>query len=145
LTFRYPQRAGLRRFQLAKASPLASLDFMSTITNHFSPSARNDKLGFLFRGTLAILLSCCLLLFVMPAAHAQSRKVVAIAHRGEHLHNPENTIQAFQEAIRVGADFFELDVQTTSDDKLVPERKRQRPAPSLWFVLIGGCECCRDD
>jgi glycerophosphoryl diester phosphodiesterase len=56
---------------------------------------------------------------LMPAAQAQSRKVVAISHRGEHLHHPENTIPAFEEAIRVGADFFELDVQTTSDGKLV--------------------------
>jgi glycerophosphoryl diester phosphodiesterase len=58
-------------------------------------------------------------LLLMPVARAQSRKVVAISHRGEHLHHPENTIPAFQEAIRVGADFFELDVQTTSDGKLV--------------------------
>src|ERR1700676_5494204 len=53
-----------------------------------------------------------------PAA-AQSRHVVAISHRGEHLERPENTIPAFQEAIRVGADFIEVDVQTTSDGKLV--------------------------
>jgi glycerophosphoryl diester phosphodiesterase len=50
---------------------------------------------------------------------AQPRKVVAISHRGEHLERPENTIPAFREAIRVGADFFELDVQTTADGKLV--------------------------
>ncbi len=47
------------------------------------------------------------------------RVVVAIAHRGEHLHHPENTLPAFAEAIRVGADFFELDVRTTSDGKLI--------------------------
>jgi len=50
---------------------------------------------------------------------AQTRHVVAISHRGEHLHHPENTIPAFQEAIRLGANFFEVDVQTTSDGKLV--------------------------
>jgi glycerophosphoryl diester phosphodiesterase len=50
---------------------------------------------------------------------AQSRRVVAISHRGEHLQRPENTLPAFQEAIRVGADFIEVDVQTTSDGKLV--------------------------
>jgi glycerophosphoryl diester phosphodiesterase len=50
---------------------------------------------------------------------AQTRSVVAISHRGEHLQRPENTIPAFQEAIRVGADFIEVDVQTTSDGKLV--------------------------
>jgi len=35
------------------------------------------------------------------------------------LHHPENTLLAYQEAIRVGADFFEVDVRTTSDGKLV--------------------------
>lgn len=48
-----------------------------------------------------------------------AQNVVAISHRGEHLQRPENTIPAFQEAIRVGADFFEVDVRTTSDGKLV--------------------------
>ncbi|HLW77398.1 MAG TPA: glycerophosphodiester phosphodiesterase family protein [Bryobacteraceae bacterium] len=50
---------------------------------------------------------------------AQDRHVVAIAHRGEHLHHPENTIPAFEEAIRDGADFIEVDVRTSSDGKLV--------------------------
>src|SRR6266700_5324242 len=60
----------------------------------------------------------CLVLFLLPAA-AQTRHVVAISHRGEHLRRPENTIPAFEEAIRVGADFIEVDVRTTSDGKLV--------------------------
>lgn len=59
------------------------------------------------------------LLLLALAAQGQPRRVVAIAHRGEHLHHPENTIPAFQEAIRVGADFIEVDVRTTSDGKLV--------------------------
>jgi glycerophosphoryl diester phosphodiesterase len=42
-----------------------------------------------------------------------------IAHRGEHLHHPENTLQAYQAAIDAGADFIEVDVRTTSDGKLV--------------------------
>jgi glycerophosphoryl diester phosphodiesterase len=46
-------------------------------------------------------------------------QIVAISHRGEHLERPENTIPAFQEAIRVGADYIEVDVRTTSDGKLV--------------------------
>jgi len=50
---------------------------------------------------------------------AQTRHVVAISHRGEHLHHPENTIPAFEEAIRAGADFIEVDVQTSADGKLV--------------------------
>jgi glycerophosphoryl diester phosphodiesterase len=46
-------------------------------------------------------------------------KIRVIAHRGEHLHHPENTMAAFKTAIDVGADYFELDVRTTSDGKLV--------------------------
>jgi len=52
-------------------------------------------------------------------APAQTRHVVAIAHRGEHLHHPENTLPAFQEAIDVGADFIEVDVRTTADGNLI--------------------------
>jgi glycerophosphoryl diester phosphodiesterase len=48
-----------------------------------------------------------------------AQNIVAISHRGEHLQRPENTVPAFQEAIRVGADFIEVDVRTTSDGKLV--------------------------
>jgi len=59
-----------------------------------------------------------LLLLACAAAYAQP-KIVVIAHRGEHLHHPENTIPAFQAAVDAGADFFELDVRTTSDGKLV--------------------------
>ena len=49
----------------------------------------------------------------------QPMHVVAIAHRGEHLRHPENTIPAFTEAIRVDADFIEADVRTSADGKLV--------------------------
>jgi glycerophosphoryl diester phosphodiesterase len=53
------------------------------------------------------------------AAYSQDRQIVAIAHRGEHLHHPENTIPAYAEAIRVGVDFIEVDVRTSADGKLV--------------------------
>jgi glycerophosphoryl diester phosphodiesterase len=46
-------------------------------------------------------------------------QVVVIAHRGEHRAHPENTLPAFQAAIDAGADFFELDVRTTADSRLV--------------------------
>jgi glycerophosphoryl diester phosphodiesterase len=58
-------------------------------------------------------------LSLFTAAAWGQAQVVAISHRGEHLVRPENTIPAFEEAIRVGADFIEVDVQTTSDGMLV--------------------------
>jgi glycerophosphoryl diester phosphodiesterase len=60
-----------------------------------------------------------LLILACAAAFAQPKTVVVIAHRGEHLHHPENTLPAFQAAVDAGADFFEIDVRTTSDGKLV--------------------------
>jgi glycerophosphoryl diester phosphodiesterase len=60
-----------------------------------------------------------LILACSAAAFAQSKSIVVIAHRGEHLQHPENTMPAFQGAVDAGADFFELDVRTTSDGKLV--------------------------
>src|SRR5512142_3343083 len=87
---------------------------MNRMTHPCSPFAQRHHTNFT-RLVLALLLCTCLL----TPALAQSRKIVVISHRGEHLHHPENTLPAFQEAIRVGADFFELDVQTTADGKLV--------------------------
>jgi glycerophosphoryl diester phosphodiesterase len=60
-----------------------------------------------------------LVLALLAVSAAFAQHVVAISHRGEHLHHPENTIAAFQAAVDAGADFFELDVRTTSDGKLV--------------------------
>jgi glycerophosphoryl diester phosphodiesterase len=56
---------------------------------------------------------------LLCAAQGQTRRVAAIAHRGEHLHHPENTMPAFEEATRLGADYIEVDVRTTADGKLV--------------------------
>ena len=63
------------------------------------------------RAGFVLLLCCCFA--------GERNKIVVIAHRGEHLRHPENTIAAFQAAGEAGADFFELDVRTTSDGKLV--------------------------
>lgn len=59
------------------------------------------------------------LVLALPTLSAQGRFVAVISHRGEHLRNPENTLAAFREAARVGADFIEVDVRTTADGKLI--------------------------
>jgi glycerophosphoryl diester phosphodiesterase len=65
--------------------------------------------------------ACALaLLCSMPfSALAQNRSIIAIAHRGEHLEHPENTLPAIQAAIDLGFDYAELDVRTTADGKLI--------------------------
>ena len=42
-----------------------------------------------------------------------------VAHRGDSMHAPENTIAAFEQAISKGADAVELDVHLTKDNELV--------------------------
>jgi glycerophosphoryl diester phosphodiesterase len=49
---------------------------------------------------------------------SQAQTKVA-AHRGFSSIAPENTLIAFQKAIDIGADYFELDVHKTKDDSLV--------------------------
>ncbi len=44
---------------------------------------------------------------------------VVIAHRGDHINLPENTLAAYESAIRLGADYVEVDLRTTSDSCLV--------------------------
>ena len=68
---------------------------------------------------MCFILIVIIALLITAASAAQSRRIVAIAHRGEHLHHPENTLPAFEEAIRLGADFIEVDIQTSADGELV--------------------------
>ncbi len=46
------------------------------------------------------------------------RPVRISLHRGANRYAPENTVPAFEKAIRLGADFVEFDVRTTKDGKL---------------------------
>jgi glycerophosphoryl diester phosphodiesterase len=47
------------------------------------------------------------------------RDIVVTAHRGSSLKAPENTISALRQAIADGADFAEVDVQTTVDGVVI--------------------------
>jgi len=42
-----------------------------------------------------------------------------IAHRGAHKQAPQNTLPAYQRAIELGADYIEVDAQTTEDGRLI--------------------------
>ncbi|MEH7137072.1 glycerophosphodiester phosphodiesterase [Priestia megaterium] len=47
------------------------------------------------------------------------KKVDNVAHRGASAYAPENTIAAFDKAVEMKADYIEIDVQRSKDDKLV--------------------------
>lgn len=46
-------------------------------------------------------------------------KPLLIAHRGANRNQPENTLSAFREADKIGADAVECDVQITTDNQVV--------------------------
>ena len=45
--------------------------------------------------------------------------ILAFAHRGDQESGPENTMIAFEGAVRLGFEYIETDVQATSDGVLV--------------------------
>lgn len=53
---------------------------------------------------------------VLPAA---KNKLVVIAHRGNHVNVPENSLASYEEAIKSGADYVEIDLRTSKDGMLM--------------------------
>jgi glycerophosphoryl diester phosphodiesterase len=53
-----------------------------------------------------------------PAPLSKHQFIVA-AHRGDHVIYPENTLAAYQEAIKNEADYVEIDLRTTKDGELI--------------------------
>src|ERR1019366_3692825 len=46
-------------------------------------------------------------------------RFIVIAHRGYHVEVPENTLAAYENAIKNGVDYVEIDLRTTKDSMLV--------------------------
>ena len=46
-------------------------------------------------------------------------KLVVIAHRGNHIKVPENTLEAVKAAIKSKSDYVEIDLRTSKDGQLV--------------------------
>lgn len=60
---------------------------------------------------------------------------LVIAHRGASLSRPGNTIAAFQEARRLGADMVELDVRRTADGVLAVHHDPEVPGSGPLVTL----------
>lgn len=74
----------------------------------------------------------------MPTRLPSLRPPIGFAHRGARAHAPENTISAFELALRLGATGLESDVWVTADgeavldhDGVVASRLRRRPIASV--------------
>lgn len=60
-----------------------------------------------------------MLAFLESKIPISKHSFVVIAHRGNHENVPENTIAAFKNAIKIGADYVEVDLRTSKDSQLV--------------------------
>jgi len=69
----------------------------------------------------------CLLLYACSArTNAQTAPLpearhsfIVIAHRGDHTDAPENTLAAYENGVKNGVDYVEIDLRTTKDSVLV--------------------------
>lgn len=66
-----------------------------------------------------------LILMALLAADPLSARPLVIAHRGASAVRPEHTLAAYREAIRVGADFIEPDLVSTSNGVLVARHENE--------------------
>lgn len=73
------------------------------------------------RRLVAVSLATSVVLGVAASAAAPSaiRRPLVIAHRGGAASMPENTIPAFDNALKLGVDMLEFDMEMTADDQLV--------------------------
>lgn len=55
----------------------------------------------------------------IPALPKKKHSFIVIAHRGDHVNAPENTLAAYTNAIKNGVDYVEIDLRTTKDSALV--------------------------
>jgi len=69
---------------------------------------------------LIFLFACCARVNAQTAMLPESKhKFIVVAHRGDHVEVPENTIAAFKKGIKHGVDYVEIDLRTTKDSVLV--------------------------
>lgn len=103
----------------------------------------------LFAALLASIHSTARPFAISQSAGVDIRKPLVIAHRGGALESTENTIDAFQRAVKIGADGIETDIRLTREGVVVvyhdeyfgrveglPERQRTRLISDLTYSEI---------
>ncbi|WP_176593902.1 glycerophosphodiester phosphodiesterase family protein [Sphingobium sp. EM0848] len=69
--------------------------------------------------SVRILLATCAMVAATAAPGAAQHRPLVVAHRGGALLMPENTLPAFDNAVRLDVDMLEFDMVMTVDDQLV--------------------------
>lgn len=67
----------------------------------------------------AFILLAGLAMYMPNPIPAAKHQFIVIAHRGDHVIYPENTLEAYREAIKNEVDYIEIDLRTTKDSELV--------------------------
>ena len=90
-------------------------------TQHRANAARSSNLWVRQGGCLALLILLPLLYYGLYFIRRGPlpTKPQLIAHRGGPAYAPENTLAAFRNAIAIGVDWLEMDIQMTRDGALV--------------------------
>lgn len=104
-----------RRRQVLSGEPA----FPADVATGVSVPARRPNYGWVAATVVAL---CAAEVFGASAllqALKEERPVTVTAHRGGHLKAPENTAASIREAIAVGAQYAEIDVQISKDGVLV--------------------------
>lgn len=74
----------------------------------------------LFKGlTLVMIYLYTMTITLNDPVLTKDKRPLVIGHRGSCKYSIENTIESLEEANRMGADYVEMDIQFTKDDKLV--------------------------
>lgn len=70
---------------------------------------------------LSVLYFLFVVSFLMAFIEIPQKKhpFIVIAHRGDHTNAPENTLQAYRNAIKIDADYIEIDLRMTKDSQLI--------------------------
>ena len=70
-----------------------------------------------------LLAAACAAVMALPAAASDTNwlglRHMNIAHQGGENEVPSNTMYAYERALRLGSDMLEVDIHTSSDEKLV--------------------------
>ncbi len=76
-------------------------------------------IGWLFGLCISLIAQESNLNFILSRFHNNPDKILVASHRGVHLDYPENSMPAFEEAIRLGVDILEVDLRSTKDGHLI--------------------------
>lgn len=100
-------------------SEVKALEIEEVSSNRIGKKFLNNKSVFIVFLVVIVLGSASMGFMISESFNQTAYKVAITAHRGSSKDAPENTLSAIKKAIENGADYAEIDVQLTKDEKLI--------------------------